>query len=69
MYIREVKPKGLVIAKNKCKAAHEYLLQFDRLVLKQGVLHHIYISNNVETHQLVHPLEYHETVLHMLHDD
>ena len=33
------------------------------------MLHHIYISNDVETHQLVLPLEYHETVLHMLHDD
>ena len=38
-------------------------------MLKQGVLHCIYISNDVETHQLVLPLEYHETVLHMLHDD
>ena len=64
-----VKPKGLVIAKIRCKAAHKYLLQFDRLVLKQGVLPHIYISNDLETHQLVLPLEYHETVLHMPHDD
>ena len=29
----------------------------------------MYISNNVESHQLVLPLEYHETVLCMLHDD
>ena len=34
-----VKPKGLVIAKIRCKAAWKYLLQCDRLVLKQGVLH------------------------------
>ena len=69
-YIRKgVKPKGLVIAKIRCKAARKYLLQFDRLVLKQGVLHCIYISNDVETHQLVLPLEYHKTVLCMLHDD
>ena len=34
-----VKPKGLVIAKIRCKAAQKYLLQFDRLVLKQVVLH------------------------------
>ena len=33
-----VKPKGLVIAKIWCKEAQKYLLQFDRLVLKQGVL-------------------------------
>ena len=64
-----VKPKDSVIAKIRCKAAQKYLLQFDRLVLKQGVLHHIYISNDVETHQLVLPLEYHETVFCMLHDD
>ena len=63
------KPKGSVIAKVRCKAAWKYLLQFDRLVLKQGVLHCIYISNDVETHQLVLPLEYHEAILHMLHDD
>ena len=64
-----VKPKVSVTAKIRCKAAQKYLLQFDRLVLKQGVLHHIYISNDVETHQLVLPLEYHETVLCMQHDD
>ena len=34
-----IKPKGSVIAKIRCKAAQKYLLQFDRLVLKQGVLH------------------------------
>ena len=64
-----VKPKGLTIAKIRWKAAWKYLLQFDRLVLRKGVLHQIYISNDVETHQLVLPLEYHETVLCMLHDD
>ena len=64
-----VKPKVLVIAKIRCKAARKYLLQFDRLILKQGVLHHIYISSDVETHQLVLPLKYHQTVLCMLHDD
>ena len=36
-----VKPKVLVTAKIRCKAARKYLLQFDRLILKQGVLHHI----------------------------
>ena len=64
-----VKPKGLVISKIRCKAVHKYLLQFDQLVLKQGVLHQIYITNDVESHQLVLPLKYHETVFCMLHDD
>ena len=51
-----VKPKVSVIAKIRCKAARKYLLQFDRLILKHGVLHRIYISNDVETPQLVLPL-------------
>ena len=64
-----VKPKGSVISKIRCKAAQKYLLQFDHLVLKQGVLYWIYVINDVETHQLVLPLKYHEAVLHMLNDD
>ena len=45
------------------------MLQFNWLVLKQGVLHQIYITNDVESHQLVLPLEYHEAVVLMLDDD
>ena len=45
------------------------MLQFDQLVLKQGVLHQIYITNDVASHQLVLPLKYHKAVLCMLHDD
>ena len=63
------KPKGFIFAKIRCKAAHKYLLQFDHLILKQVVLHHIYIINDVEAHQLVLALKYHEAVPHMLHDD
>ena len=37
--------------------------------MKQGVLHWIYIINNVESHQLVLPREYHQAMLHMLHAD
>ena len=44
------------------------MLQLDHLVLKQGVLHQIYVINDVETHQLMLPLKYHEAVLCMLHD-
>ena len=33
------KPKSLAIAKIKSKAVRKYLLQFDRLMLKKGVLH------------------------------
>ena len=63
------KPKGLVISKIRCKAVCKYLLQFDHLILKQGVLQWIYIMNDVESHQLVLPRKYHEAVLCMLHDD
>ena len=52
-----VKPKGSVIAKIKCQAAHKYLLQFDHLVLKQGVLHQIYIINDVEDIPISTPLK------------
>ena len=33
------KPKTSAIAKIKSKAVRKYLLQFDRLTLKKGVLH------------------------------
>ena len=48
-----IKPKGLVISKIRCKAVCKYLLQFNHLVLEQGVLHQIYITNDVESHQFV----------------
>ena len=37
--------------------------------MKQGVLHQIYITNDVESHYLVLPKEYHQAMLHMLHDE
>ena len=58
-----------MISKIRCKAVCKYLLQFNQLVLKQGVLHCIYITNDVESHQLVLPLKHHKAVLRMLHDD
>ena len=64
-----VKPKGLVISKISCKAVHKYLLQFNYLILKQGVIHQICITNDVESHHLVLPTIYDEAVLCMLHDD
>ena len=44
------KPKGSMISKIKCKAVQKYLLQFIWLVMKQGVLHWIYLSSDVESH-------------------
>ena len=37
--------------------------------MKQWVLHQIYITNNVELEKLVLPREYHQDMLHILHDD
>ena len=62
------KPKTLPIAKIKSKAVQKYLLQFDRLTLKKGVLHRLYIHNDVEFHQMVLPIKYQAQVLHLLHD-
>ena len=37
--------------------------------MKQDVLQWIYITSDVEIHQLVLPKEYHQAMFHMLHDD
>ena len=57
------KPKTSAIAKIKSKAERKYLLQFDRLTLKKGVLHQLYIHNDVEFHQMVLPIKYQAQVL------
>ena len=62
------KPKTSAIAKMKSKAVRKYLLQFERLTLKKGVLHRLYINNDVEYHQLILPLKYQPQVLKLLHD-
>ena len=35
---------------------------------KKGVLHHVYINNDVEYHQLILPIKYQAQVLKLLHD-
>ena len=62
------KLKSSAIAKIKSKAVCKYLLQFDRLTFKQGVLHQLYINNDVEYHQMILLLKYQAQVLQMLHD-
>ena len=62
------KPKTSAIAKIKSKAVRKYLLQFDRLTLQKGVLHWLYINNDVEYHQLILPIKYQAQVLNLLHD-
>ena len=61
------KPKTSAIAKIKSKAVRKYLLQFKQLTLKKGVLHHLYINNDVEYHQLILPIKYQAQVLKLLY--
>ena len=58
----------MTIAKIKSKAVRKYLLQFDRLTIKKGLLHNLYINNDVEYHQMVLPVKYKTQVLCLLHD-
>ena len=51
------KPKTFAIAKLKSKAVRKHLLQFEWLTLKKGVLHWLYINNDVEYHQMVLPIK------------
>ena len=62
------RPKTSAITKVKSKAVRKYLLQFDQLTLKKGVLHWFYINNDVEYHQLILPIKYQALVLTLLHD-
>ena len=62
------KPKTSAITKIKSKAVRKYLLQFNQLTLRKGVLHWLYINNNVEYHQLILPIKYQAQVLNLLHD-
>ena len=59
------KLKSLAIAKIKSKAVWKYLL----LTFKWGVLHCLYINNDVKYHQMILPIKYQVQVLQMLHDD
>ena len=62
------KPKTLAITKIKSKAVRKYLLQFEQLTLKKGVLHCLYINNDVEYHQMILPMKCQAQVLKLLHD-
>ena len=62
------KPKTSVIAKIKSNAVRKYLLTFNKLTMKKGVLHRAFINNDLEYHQMVLPLKYQAQVLQLLHD-
>ena len=56
------KLKTSAIAKVKSKASVQ-LADFEK-----GVLHHLYINNDVEYHELILPVKYQAQVLSLLHD-
>ena len=66
---RDQKPPKKFTYQIRSKLAHKLILQWDRLILKQGVLHRLYILNEIEYHQLVLPQRYHHKVLTALHDN
>ena len=65
---QDQKPSKKFTYQIKSKLARKLALQWDRLILKQGVLHCLYIFNEIEYHQLVLPQWYHRKVLTALHN-
>ena len=60
-WVREGKqPTKAVIYKVRSKNTWQLMYQFHQLILKDGVLHHLYIHYNVEYHKLVLPQRYHK---------
>ena len=51
------------------QAVCKCLLQSERLVFKQDILFHVFISIYVESHHFAFPTIYELTVFQMLHDD
>ena len=52
----------------RSKLSRKLALQWDRLILKQLVLHRLYIFNEIEYHQLVLPQHFHRKIFTTLHD-
>ena len=69
-WVRKGKPPTkAAIYQVRSKNTRQLMYQFHRLILKDGVLHRLYIHNDVEYHQLVLPQRYHKKVLQSLHND
>ena len=62
-------PTKAAIYQVHSKNTRQLMYQFHWLILKDAVLHHLYIHNDVEYHQLVLPQRYHKKVLQSLHND
>ena len=62
-------PTKATIYQVRSKNTQQLMYQFHWLILKDGDLHHLYIHNDVEYHQLVLPQRYHKKILQSLHND
>ena len=62
-------PSKLILYCVKSKATRKLFYQLDRLVLKQGVFHRLYINEDMEYHQLVLPQRLQGRVLQSVHND
>ena len=65
---QDQKPSKKVTYQIRSKLARKLALQWDRLILQQGVIDRLYIFNKIEYHQLVLPQRYHRKVLTALHN-
>ena len=69
-WVREGKqPTKAMIYQVCSKNTWQLMYQFHWLLLKDGVLHCLYIHNDVEYHQLVLPQRYHKKILQSLHNN
>ena len=64
---KDQKPPKRFTYQIRSKLSHKLALQWDRLILKQGVLHQLYIFNEIKYHQLVLPQCFHRKILTALH--
>ena len=62
-------PSNAAIYKVRSKNTRQLMYQFSWLILKDRVLHRLYIHNDMEYNQLVLPQRYHKRVLQSLHND
>ena len=62
-------PTKAAIYQVRSKNTRQLMYQFHWLILKDGVLHRLYIHNDVEYHQLVLPKRYHKKILQSLHNN
>ena len=62
-------PPKSVLYKTRSKTLRKLFHQFEKITLKKEVLHRLYVSEDMEYHQLVLPQRFHSKILRSVHDD